>query len=523
MKKIKEFIRYCEDGVIGFGLWIATALSIILIRDSIESLVSMHSFPPINAFHFLHVPVFFLTALLSIILLLHFFTKEKILKVSKICLVFFGVIILPVILDLIVSLATKTNISYGYIDMNVKQSVLNFFNPFYKIPDVPYSLRTEILIICIFSFMYIYIKTKKILNSILGALLVFCACALYGVLPGLLVNGFIGVVSLLFRVFHPFFSGKVVSGVVDESIIVIVELIFACFVTALWFWRYDAAKFKVVIKDFRVVRYICCFILLAIGISIYLSGAKDIDAFIVIRILAVFLALFFAVRFSGVMNDLFDRDCDKVSNKTRALVTGIISEAEYLRVGLFYLTFSLLFSVWVSENCFVLNLIFAGLYFLYSAPPFRLKRFFALASLVTGIQALIILLMGQLSLAQGETTILLYPPLFWLVFLVFFLGSNIKDLKDVEGDKLCGVYSLPVLFGEKRARKIIAFSVFLSYLLVPVFLAGIFYDIKITALSIFFAFFSYFYIRKPHSIEKVIFMLYFLYAFIAFLFFLVFF
>lgn len=515
MKKIKEFIRTIEEGKVGFGLWIVTALAIILIRDFIESLVSTRSFPSINAFHFLHVPVFFLTALLSIILILHFFTKENILKISKICLVFLAIIILPVIFDLAAVFITKTNISYGYIDTNVLQTVVNFFNPFYKIPEVPYSLRIEILMVCILSLSYIYIKTKKILLSILGGVLVFLACALYGALPGLLVNGFIGIVSLLFRAFHPFFSGKMVTGTMDESVIVIVELIVACLAAALWFWRYDPGKFKVVIKDFRINRYLCCFMLLATGILLYLSGVKEIDGFIAVRILAMFFALFFAVRSSSVINDLFDKDCDKVSNKARALVTGIISETEYLKVGFVYLTFSLLFSVWVSENCFMLNLLFTGIYFLYSVPPFRLKRFFLLSSLVTGIQALLILLMGQLSLAKGGTTILFYPPLLWLVFLIFFLGSNIKDLKDIEGDRLCGVYSLPVIFGEKGARKIIAFLVFLSYLLVPLFLLDIFYDVKLTALSVAFACFSYFYIRKPHSAEKVIFLLYFLYVFIT--------
>jgi len=515
MRKIKEFIRSCENARTGFGLWIVTALVIILIRDSIESLVSTRTFQPVNAFHFLHFPVFFLVALISIILLLHFFTKEDIKKVSKICLIFFTVIIFPAALDLIASFITKTNVSYRYIDTNIKQVLVNFFNPFHKIPEVPYSLRIEMLIIYVFSFTYVYIKTKKILNSVLGAFSVLCACALYGSLPGLLINGFIGIVSILFRVFHPFFSGKIVSGVVDESITVIVELIFACLVTALWFWRYDPGKFKVVIRDFRVSRYICCFILLAIGISLYLSGAKGIDGFIAIKVLAVSLALFFSVRFSGVINDLFDIDCDNVSNKTRSLVTGIVSKAEYLKVGLVYLAFSLFFSVWVSESCFILNLLFMGIYFLYSAWPFRLKRFFFFSSLVTGVQVLLILLMGQLSLAQGETIVLLYPPLLWLVFLVFFLASNIKDLKDIDGDRLSGVYSLPVIFGEKRARKIIAFLVFLSYILVPVFLKDVFYGLKIPALSMLFAFYSYFYIRKPNSKENVIFLFYFLYVFIA--------
>jgi len=73
--------------------------------------------------------------------------------------------------------------------------------------------------------------------------------------------------------------------------------------------------------------------------------AKDLNAFIGLRILAIFLALFFAVRFSAVINDLFDIDCDSLSNRARPLVTGIISYGEYLLVGLVYFTFSLLFSI----------------------------------------------------------------------------------------------------------------------------------------------------------------------------------
>ncbi|MCX5696286.1 MAG: UbiA family prenyltransferase [Candidatus Omnitrophica bacterium] len=515
MRKIKEFIRACEESRLGFGLWITSALFIILIRDSIESLVSTNSFPPLNAFHFLHVPVFFLTALLSIIILLRLFTKEDILKVSKICLFFFAVIIFPAGLDLIVSLITKTNISYGYIDQNVIRSVTNFFNPIYKIPAVPYSLRLEILFICIFSFLYIQIKTNKIFLSILGAFLVFCLCTLYGALPGLLVSAFVKVIAFLFHIFHPLFFGKEVRGVVDENIIVIVELILASLAAGLWFWLYDPKKFQVVLKDFRFNRYFCCFILLTIGVGLYLYSAKGLDVFIGLKILAMFLALFFAVRFSALLNDIFDVDCDRVSNKERPLVSGIISAGEYLKVGLVYLTFSLFFSIWVSQNCFVLNLLFIGVYFLYSVPPFRLKRFFVFSSLITGLQALLILLMGQVSLAKDDTTVLLYPPLLWLAFLIFFLGSNIKDLKDIEGDRLCGVYSLPVIFGERKARKIIGFLVFLSYLLFPVFLADVIWDIKITALSLIFAFLSYFYIRKPDSNERIIFLLYFLYVFIA--------
>ena len=511
MEKIKRLIRYCEEGNLSFGLWIAAALAIIFIRDSIESLVSARAFPTFTFFHFLHVPVFFLTALISIIVLLKLLTKEDILKVSRISLIFFAIIIFPVALDFIVILVSGASISYEYISENVGEAALNFFNPFFKIPGIPYSLRLEIFIICVLSFSYVFLKTHKISLSGLAAFLVFGLCALYGALPGLVVAGFINSVSLLSRIPHSFLRGRIIQGTLDESAVVIIELIFALFATAAWFRLYDARKFKVVLKDFRWLRYLCCFILLGLGLVLHLRAAREIDVFILVKILGMCAALFFAVRFAALLNDIFDVDCDALTNRERPLISGIIAKSEYLKVGALYLAFSLLFAVWVSATCFMIILFFSGIYFLYSAPPLRLKRFFIFSSLVTGIQAVLIFLLGRISLAQTNTTVLLYPPLLWLVFSTFFLSSNIKDLKDIEGDRRSGVYSLPVIFGERLGRKIVAFLVFLSYLLVPFFLYGFFYELRVFALSLLFGVVNYLYIRKAASREKPVFLLYFIY------------
>ncbi|MFA4990110.1 MAG: hypothetical protein WC576_04985, partial [Candidatus Omnitrophota bacterium] len=172
MEKIKRFIRYCEESNIGFGLWVAVALAIIFIRDSLESLVSTQAFPTFTLFHLVHVPVFFLAVLISIIVLLRLVTGEDILKISKISLVFFALIIFPVTCDLMITLTTGASISYEYVSANVQEAVVNFFNPFFNIPGVPYSLRAEIFIICLLSFFYVFLKTNKILLSVWAAFLV---------------------------------------------------------------------------------------------------------------------------------------------------------------------------------------------------------------------------------------------------------------------------------------------------------------------------------------------------------------
>src|SRR4030042_2527503 len=94
MSKLKELISDAEETNIGWGLCISLALGIIFIRDSLESIVAVGAFPLADSFHLFHVPVFYFSLLLSIILLLHFFTKTQIQKVSRICLIFFPIIVL---------------------------------------------------------------------------------------------------------------------------------------------------------------------------------------------------------------------------------------------------------------------------------------------------------------------------------------------------------------------------------------------------------------------------------------------
>ena len=167
---------------------------------------------------------------------------------------------------------------------------------------------------------------------------------------------------------------------------------------------------------------------------------------------------------------LFDLDCGRISNAGRPSPTQSLSQHEYLTIGFIFLAFSLLFAYWASEACIMIMLLFVALYFLYSAPPLRLKRFFPFSAAIIGIQALLAFLAGASSLQASATgTVVLSPSILWLIFISFFLSSNIKDLKDADGDRRTGILAIPVLLGEGTGRKAVAFLVFLSYCLVHIF------------------------------------------------------
>ncbi|MFH0826952.1 MAG: UbiA family prenyltransferase [Candidatus Omnitrophota bacterium] len=521
LDKIKHFIKSCEELPMSLGLWLATALSIIYLRDSLECIVSVGVFPVADLFHLLHVPIFFISLLLAIILILHFFSKEEITKVSKISLIFFTVILLPVTIDFIISRFVKREIVYQYIMENMGIDFIHFFNPFFRIPEIPYSLRIEIAIVTLWSFLYIFLKRNKIFLSLLGAFIVFCLCFFHIAIPNFLINGFIFLMKNLIFLFRSFFLqllGGSLKGMVDERIVVTTELLFTLFLLIVWYWRYDANKSRALFRNLRITRLLHYSALVLMGTVLFFYDTPERDLFVLIKIGGMLCALFFAFQFSVIINDIFDVGCDSLSNKDRPLITGVFRKEDYLKVGWVYLALALLFAIWVSDFCFIITVVFLALYFIYSAPPLQLKRFYPVNVIIIGLQALLAFLLGQVSLAPDQAPLPFYPSVSWLIFIIFVLGSHIKDLKDSEGDRSCNVMTLLTMLGEKKARHVTAGLVLLSYLLTPFIFSPLFSNTFIFLFALLFGVANYFYIRRKDSQENVIFGTYLIYGAILFFF-----
>lgn len=518
MNKLRSFLTSLEDSNIGFGLWVCTVLSIIFIRDFLENVASFRAISEIDSFQFVHCPIFFIAILLSVIILLHLFSKTEIIKVSRISSLFLALIILPVATDFLLSSIGRQEMSYYYITKNVALNFAKFLNPFFRIPGIPYGLRIEIFAISTLSFIYIFIKRQRLFLSFIGAFFIFSACFSYISIPGLLV----AATKILFptlKFSEATLSQMFTEGELAQRHVNIIMLLFISLLAIVWFLRYDINKFKALRKNLRFSRTLHYIILVILGIAshfsfnLYLYGLPD--NFSLIRLAAVLVAIFFAFQFSVIINDIYDLDCDKISNPDRPLVTGALSRSEYLQVAMVYLALALFFAFNVGDETFMLVLMFIAVYFIYSAPPFRLKRFFPVSSIIIAVQAIIAFLLGYLFLEKTPVTIALPPEILGCLFFVFLLGSSVKDLKDIPGDRASGVYTLPVILGDTKARKIVGLLVGISYLSVPIFLFGIFNFIflfLVSVLSIAFGFFNYFYILRKDAKEKVIFSAYLTFA-----------
>ena len=524
MNKIREMIRFCEESPLTFGQWLFAGLCVIVLRCAFETVMTGKEFPFIHPFYLVHFPLFFLSLLLTVIVFLHFFTQTDIVKVSKLAIYFFPLILFPAIVDFIFILVTKKEMEYFYITDHVGLNFINFFNPFFRIPDFPMTLRLEIALATFGSFLYIFLKRHKVLLSLVGAFFIFATCFFYIAIPGIFVNTCVFITPFLHAVAR-FFKillgmelkgpGIVSEGVFLDQNLMIVELFVGLMTVVIWYYRYDRNKWMALVKNLRITRSLHYMLLALLGILFYSLHAEVNDYFLFLKIFGILASIFFAFQFSVVSNDIVDLDCDKISNADRPLAAGAIEKDEYSKVGFVYLAFAFLFSLWVSDACFMMTMIFVAFYAVYSLPPFRIKKFFLTSSLVIGIEALMAFLIGQLSLQAESTLDFAYAPIWFVVFIVFFLSSSIKDLKDTEGDRCTHVYSLCVLLGQRKARFLIAFLVFVSYAIIPLVLRlteVVRAPFFLLPFSFLYGAVNFFYIQRLKAKEKNIFFLYFFYA-----------
>ena len=224
------------------------------------------------------------------------------------------------------------------------------------------------------------------------------------------------------------------------------------------------------------------------------------------------VSVFFAFQANVAFNDIADKKSDSESNKKRPLVQNIVSGEEYKIIGIAEAGLSLGLAFAISYNVFVFILCSLGLGFIYSMPPIRLKRFGIVSTFALSMVSLLWLFAGYF--AAGAENISGFP-ISTALFVIFFitLSFNAKDLKDIEGDRKEGIKTIPVVFGEKKARKIIGLLIIASYLLAPLYLGLDF--MVFVPLSIGFALANWILIVKLEKNEKPVLYIYFIFVLIA--------
>lgn len=481
--KIEKSIDWFLDKEVGVLTWILGFFGIITSRLFIDDFVAKSGSFNLFSANSVHNYLFFLINLLFLLLLLSFFLKIRPFRLSNL---FFWLIfgfIFPPILDMIKTGGALFNSSY--LVSNIGDLWLQYATFFGNLPSGVVYFGTRILafVFVVTCFGLLYVKSKNLGKSLLGTLLAYTGLFFMASFPSWLTAGYyllagtkeifeISVIDIVQFSFSPnsLFGlsrdGDLISNLV-ANLNLVYYLLALLLLIALFFYG-AREKFLAVIKNSRPpqLAYHSGLFLTGLGLG-YLAYPENwsFGFFPVLALIVMSVSIWLAWIASVIVNDIYDYEIDAISNSDRPLQKKIFSSKEYKDLGTMIFVSSLFGGLVVSLKFATFLLVYQFIAWIYSAKPFRLKKFAGIATFASAAASSIILFMG-FTLLSGNNNI---QGLSWRIILLLLISLTlslpIKDFKDIEGDKKYQIWTIPVIFGEEKGRLIVAVGIFTSFML----------------------------------------------------------
>lgn len=478
--------------------WIAGFTVIVLLRSfleifSVESHLGNETSSPQIADNAqrLHYFLFFLTTALLISLVVTIITKQKSQRVINLALYGLPVIFLAPIIDLILNAGKSINM--GYLSDTHTKLLFDFLTFFGSNNGATTGMRIEIFVILCFIGWYVWMKRKYALAVFGAVFMCYLLIFLMGSMPGILytvshfslsgvseasaINFIEGSITesniptnMVYGSLRNEYSFQVFSmriGTLLSQLFFIISFIAGL----LLFWYTARGATKVVLSNSRPERISFYISLIALGALYAYSTSSVVFTWIDwVGFIIIALSWFSACMFAIHTNDIADIEIDAISNPLRPLPQGATSIETMRDIGFMWLILSLIGSYIIGYWVLLMNMIFTSAYYLYSAPPLRLKQVPMFSSFLISVACLATILAGFFFVSPNKI-IEAFPVMYSLgIIVVFTLGVNIRDIKDIAGDSALGIQTLPVIFG-LYGRNVVGGMLSLSFLLTPFFFA----------------------------------------------------
>jgi 4-hydroxybenzoate polyprenyltransferase len=149
----------------------------------------------------------------------------------------------------------------------------------------------------------------------------------------------------------------------------------------------------------------------------------------------------------NIINDIMDINSDRINKPLRVLASGKMTAGSAFLFYYACVTISIILSLQLSVPAFAV-VVLTNVLLLFYAQKLRRNAWLKNVT-IAGIGGLMFLYAGIVS---GNIRAALFPALF--AFLSTFLREIMKDITDVEGDKVSGYDSFPISFGIPTAIRI---------------------------------------------------------------------
>ncbi len=444
---VAAIIGSLQSEDIPFSAHVLTFLSAVTLRNIVEASstkLPLSTIPPAWTHYYLWAVCLAAT----LIALGHFVTRESPTRTARIVLPGFVLLLIAPTVDLILTRGAGEAMNYICPGDSVPlyQRFSTFFGPPMK-SGITLGMRIEIAIVLCLAFFLFRLKHCRRWRSVVGTVALYTVIFLFVSVPC--------YTDPIFRSISPGYRYN--SSDIDCCL-----LLLTIPLLVLLLWRERPALLSALAGNMRIPRLLHYELMLAFGWI--LAGANLTRSMLATKVLEALMlgtSAATAWAFAVATNDLADEAIDTVSNPSRPLIGKTIRREEYSHVAWLFFGVACATAFVLHPIPFLLILCFMANYYVYSVPPLRLKRIPIVSKLAISGNSLILVALGFM-LGGGDLYKL--PPNLVLFFLVpVTLAANFIDLKDYEGDKQTGVWTLPVIIGMRPAQIIIGIFWLMAY------------------------------------------------------------
>lgn len=234
--------------------------------------------------------------------------------------------------------------------------------------------------------------------------------------------------------------------------------------------------------------------------------------FILLNLILGLVSIFFTWQFCISLNDIFDIEIDRISNPDRPYVKGLIERKKYIIISIIIAVISIILILFVDIISTIFIICFLILGYIYSAPPFRLRRYL-IGTLFIGAASALSYFSGIFS---GVYSLSWYQIMIGvLIFVALSMGTVVKDYKDYQGDKNQDIDTIFTKYGLNKGIKIATVLLVITFLLPFLLIYHIIDFIVILPITILVAvLFNYKKIKRKMQITMIFFFTEILYVFL---------
>lgn len=459
----KNTVLKLENTPVNHTALVVTLAVIIFCRNQLElwfeateSVVLSLDFN-IVAQDYVHVFCAWLYIYLIIALLLRLLVGKSAAIAARMSVYAMLIILIPPLYDGLFDASGR--IIYQYDFSTFSHSFIHLFNPFSDVSYVTTGVRIEIAVAVIVTILYMLASPPANFPKVRSLILIFfiyCSIYIMGYLPAI----------------WSFLSGSSHSQMLAQSILNVTTTNSA----VLWYIPLltllliihcilEKSSYRtIILSTLRIDRLLPYLIFFGLGFLLAtqraLVGNDWINSYDTSLLLTGLISITTAFMAMTALNDQQDISIDRISNINRPAVNNSSLISHYPIVIKVLCCISLSLALTISSVHLLLMTFMLCIGYIYSAPPLRLRRFLILAPTMLTIIITTSFIYGSAIIWGNQVKHNIEPSLLLTLSALFWLACQLKDFKDIKGDKHNNVLTLPILLGSQWAYRVIGVGLF---------------------------------------------------------------